>query len=166
MEEWRDLDIGHVIEEYSATIYKIAFTRLKNRQDTDDVYQEVFLKYAQADKKFNSQEHLKAWLIRVTINCCNKKFHSKHNLPLDYCNEPFYDKFDFEKKTIFDAIMNLSLNQRTALFLFYYEDYSVKQISEAMNVSQNNAKIILLRARIKLKEVLKKDLFLEDNGNE
>ncbi|HPG91931.1 MAG TPA: sigma-70 family RNA polymerase sigma factor [Clostridia bacterium] len=166
MEEWRDWDIGHIIEEYSATIYKIAFTRLKNRQDADDVFQDVFLKYALANKNFNDSEHLKAWLIRVTINCCNKKFHTKNYLPLDYCNEPFYEKFDTEKKTIFDGIMSLSIKQRTALFLFYYEDHSIKQISQAMNVSQNNAKIILLRARNKLKEVLKKDLFLENDENE
>ena len=79
-------NVREAIDKYSDMIMRISMTRLKNIQDTEDVFQEVFLKYAQSDTTFDSDEHEKAWLIRVTVNCCKdnlKSFFRKNTLPID-----------------------------------------------------------------------------------
>ena len=71
-----DAAAGELLEEYADLIYKLAFSRMKNAADAEDVFQEVFLRYFSKRPVFDSEEHRKAWLIRVTLNCCNKLFAS------------------------------------------------------------------------------------------
>lgn len=157
-----NLDFDNIVDTFSSTVYKIAFTRLRNRQDADDVFQDVFVKFATANKNFDSYEHIKAWLIKVTINCCNKFFTKNKNLPLQDYDAPYEQNFNGTDKTILNAIMQLDKKYRTCLYLFYYEDLPIKDIAISLNISTSNVKVSLLRAKAKLKDILGEDLFSEE----
>ncbi len=149
-----DDDIDDALSKYSDMIYKIALSQTKSSANAEDIFQEVFLRYVQADIKFESEEHRKAWLIRVTVNCCKKLWGSawfRHTVPLDE-NLQFTSK---EKSDIFYAVSELPSQYRIVIHLYYYEDLSVKEISSVLNLKESTITSQLCRARNLLKEKLK-----------
>jgi RNA polymerase sigma-70 factor (ECF subfamily) len=143
-------------------VYRLAFAHTKNRGSADDIFQDVFLRYISKPRTFESEEHRKAWLIRVTINCCNSMW-SRSQTWLKK-TEPLTDTIPFETKeesNLFEVIMTLPLKYRTVIHLFYYEDFSVKQISEVIRAKESTIRTWLTRARTALKEKLKEDYFYE-----
>lgn len=141
-------------EKYFGTVYMLALSRTKDSEHAADVTQEVFLKYIKTDKDFESEEHIKAWLIRVTINCSNSFFTSawyKNTAPL---TEDI--KFETEEKSeVYYAVADLPKKYRTAIHLFYYEDMSVAEIAAATGQKESTVKSQLKRGRDMLKNVLK-----------
>lgn len=137
-------------------VYRLAFTYLKNSHDADDITQEVFLKYVTLDKTFQSDEHLKSWLITVTINHCKNLLKSswfKKTQPLD-------ENIQFEQQknsNLYHAVMTLSKDYRTVIYLFYYEDYSTKEIASMLGKNESTIRSHLARARKKLKNILLED---------
>lgn len=134
-------------------VYRLAFTYLKNPHDAEDITQEVFLKYVTIDKTFESDEHLKSWLITVTINLCKNMLKSswfKKTQPLD-------DTIVFKQSkdiNLYHAVMKLDKNYRTVVYLYYYEDYSTKEIAKMLNKNESTVRSQLARARKKLKNIL------------
>ena len=141
-------------EKYFDTVYRLALSRTKDTEHAADVTQEVFLKYIKSDKVFQSEEHVKAWLIRVTINCSNSLFTSswyKNTAPL---TEDI--KFETEEKSeVYYAVAGLPLKYRTAIHLFYYEDMSIAEIAMATSQKESTVKSQLKRGREMLKNALK-----------
>lgn len=149
MEEKRE-----VCEKYFDSIYRLVLCRTKNRDIADDVTQDVFYKYITADKAFESDEHIKAWLIRVAINCTNSYFTSswfKKTEPLDE-NMVFETK---EKSDVYYAVSELPIKYRTVIHLFYYEDFSVSQIANTLGLKEATVKTQLKRGRDMLHDKLK-----------
>ncbi len=149
MEEKRE-----VCEKYFDSIYRLVLCRTKNRDIADDVTQDVFYKYITADKEFESDEHIKAWLIRVAINCTNSYFTSswfKKTEPLDE-NMVFETK---EKSDVYYAVAELPIKYRTVIHLFYYEDFSVLQIANTLGLKEATVKTQLKRGRDMLHDKLK-----------
>ncbi len=151
-----DENFIHIYQEYKKTVFGIAFNYTRNNSDSNDIVQDVFMKYYINKKAFNSDEHIKAWLIRVTINACKKYLISswiKKTVPLDE-TIPFVDKEDSE---VIKAVMALPKNYRLVVHLYYFEGYSLSEISSILNTKENTLKVRLMRARnmlkIKLKEV-------------
>lgn len=149
-----DDDIDDILKKYSDMVYKLALSQTKNSVNADDIFQEVFLRYVQSNKEFESEEHRKAWLIRVTINCCRKLWSSawfRHTVPLDE-NLKFTDS---DKSVTFYTVMELPLKYRSVIHLYYYEDLSVKEISSVLGLKESTVTSRLCRARKKLREKLK-----------
>lgn len=141
-------------EKYFDTVYRLALSRTKDTEHAADVTQEVFLRYIKTDKVFTSEEHVKAWLIRVTINCSNSLFTSswyKNTAPLTE-DIKFETK---EKSEVYYAVAALPLKYRTAIHLFYYEDMSISDIAKATNQKETTVKSQLKRGRDMLKKALK-----------
>lgn len=144
------------INKYKDMVYRLAFTYLKNSHDAEDITQEVFLKYVTLDKIFQSDEHLKSWLITVTINHCKNLLKSswfKKTQPLD-------ENIQFEQQknsNLYHAVMTLSKDYRTVIYLFYYEDYSTKEIASMLGKNESTIRSHLARARKKLKNILLED---------
>ncbi len=144
------------INKYKDMVYRLSFTYLKNSHDADDITQEVFLKYVTLDKTFQSDEHLKSWLITVTINHCKNLLKSswfKKTQPLD-------ENIQFEQQknsNLYHAVMTLSKDYRTVIYLFYYEDYSTKEIASMLGKNESTIRSHLARARKKLKNILLED---------
>lgn len=145
--------LRNATEKYFHTVYRLALSRTKNVSDAEDVTQEVFLKLIKNNKPFESDEHLKAWLIRVTINCSIsilKSSFRKKTLPLTE-EIPFKTK---EESDVYYAVAELPLKYRTVIHLFYYEDLPIAKIAEILKTKEPTIKTRLLRARKMLSEKL------------
>ena len=146
----RDLEVA--IERHSDVLYKICFMILKNEQDTQDVLQETFLTYMTKKPDFTSEEHRKAWLIRVSQNKCKDflRFHKRHaGIPLEEVEESLEitKGMDFEDKDKLRLIWNLNYKLKSVVILYYVEGYSVKEVAEILRISEVAVKKRLQRAR-------------------
>ncbi len=145
-----------VVWRYSDMVYRLAFARTRNRSDADDIFQEVFYRYLKKQPTFASEEHRKAWLIRVTINCAKKLWASpwrQRTVPLEE-NLPFDRP---EENRLHQELMALPERYRTVLHLFYYEDLSVQEISRILKRKPSTVRMQLTRARGLLKTQLKEE---------
>lgn len=150
-------DINEVIKAYSSMVYKIAFANLKNRDNADDIFQDVFLKYMQNKKPFDSEEHRKAWLIRVTVNCCKTFFTSPWNKGVgldDIGDIPAEEDRTSSGNELMEKVLSLPPKLKNVILLFYYENMSVKEIAHALKTTEGSIKTRLNRARNLLKEEL------------
>lgn len=150
------IPVQNLIEQYQDNLYAIAFNVCKNQEDAQDVVQDAFLQYYTCKKEFENEQHIRAWLIRIVINKAknmNRTFWRRNKLSL----EDYMETLTFEtpeSETLFETVMGLPEKYRIIIHLFYYEDYSVHEIADILNISESNVKIRLMRARALLKEVL------------
>lgn len=149
-------EANRAIERYADTVRRICMVHLKNDSDTEDIFQTVFLKYVLWPKSFESEEHEKAWIIRVTINACKdllKSFFRSRTIPLDSLKEQAHIPED-EHRELWDAVLSLPEKYRNVVYLYYYEEYSAAEISVILNKNVNTVYTLLTRAR----QLLKKEL--------
>ena len=150
----RSISKEDVVEKYFNMVYKLALSQTKDKANADDVVQEVFLRYIKGDTAFENEEHIKAWLIRVTINCSKNTFSNswfKKTVPLTE-EIVFQSK---EKSDIYYTTLELPQKYRTVIHLFYYEELSVAQIAKYLKTKESTIKSQLHRGREMLKEKLK-----------
>ncbi len=146
------------LDKYSNMVFRLAFARTKNSHDAHDILQEVFMKYMNNRKKFNNEEHKKAWLIKTTINCSKTLLTCawfRKTVPLE---DNLVDELK-EKSEVYYAVLELPKKYRTVVHLFYYEDMSINEISSLLNINESTIKSQLHRARKLLKETLKEEDF-------
>lgn len=152
--------IETVIQRYKGTVYSVALSYVKSRDDADDIFQEIFLIYFRTKPEFNEEEHRKAWLIRTTINCAKRVVDStyrKRTVPLDEMEE---DSFEFQTKeenAVYIALQALPEKYRTVLHLFYFEDMSIDMICRALDMKASTVKVQLMRGRELMREKLKEE---------
>lgn len=143
-----------IVEKYFNMVCKLALSQTKDRHAADDVAQDVFVRFLKTDTEFKSEEHIKAWLIRVTINCSKSLFLSawaKKTVPLTE-DIPFDSP---EKSEVYYSVLALPQKYRTVIHLFYYEQLSVAEISKYLNTKESTVKSQLHRGREMLKSLLK-----------
>lgn len=147
------------IDRYADMVYRLALAQMKNRTDADDLFQEVFVRLVSHIGELQSWEHVKAWLIRVTINCAKKHFDLYWNKKVDYLEdeatlrgEEAYEPP--EEHPVRGAVSKLPPKYRTAVHLFYYEELSVAEIAAFTGQKEGTVKSQLHRAREMLKELL------------
>ena len=142
-----------VVEKYSNMLMQIAYQRTFNESDSEDIVQDAFIKLIKNSNKIKDEEHLKYWLIKVTINLCNdynKSFWNKNTTEL---NEEL-SQFDEEQTLIFKEINKLKPVYRDIIYLYYYQGYKIKEISIILKMKENTVSSNLTRAREKLKGIL------------
>ena len=144
-----------LVETYSDMIYRLALIRTKSTHDAQDILQDVFLRYIKSHPVFESSEHEKAWLIRVTINRANSILSSAwNNRTLPYDDAIGGKEEAAEPSELMLAVASLPLAMRTAIHLHYFEGLSVGEIAQVMRKSESAVKSLLSRARKHLKELL------------
>ena len=152
-----------VVEKYSDLIYRIAYMNVRVKADADDVFQQVWCIYLQKNKEFESEDHRKHWIINVTMKCCKKLHYSswyKKNVFLEdfpILKEEMPEK-DYE---VYHAVMNLPDKYRRVIYMYYYENLTVDEISDIIKIKSSTIKSQLKRGRERLKEQLKGDIFGE-----
>ncbi len=151
-----DDDVDYILRKYSDTVYKIAYSQTKDKYHADDVYQEVFLRLIKKKPVFDNEKHLKAWLIRVTINCSKNIFLSSHFKKRTVLNDDIIDTKNTvtEKSELYEAVMTLPKKYGRVIYLHYYEGYSVKEIADILESKEATVKTHLLRGRKQLKGIL------------
>lgn len=151
------IPIRRLIETYQSHLFRIAFQICKNREDAEDVVQDTFLQYHISNKEFEDETHIRAWLMRVAINKSRntvRAFWRKNRQSLESYMEDLNFP-DTESSALFEAVLHLPEKQRTVIHLFYYEDYTIKEIAEILHISEANVKVRLNRGRATLREQLK-----------
>ena len=146
--------------KYKNTVYSVIFNYVKNIDDATDLQQEVFIKLLNCSTNFEDEEHIKAWLIRVSSNISknhlrSKRYISDSPLPDDIPCIEQGENYDLVK-----LVLALPEKYRIPTHLFYYENYSIKQIAEALEAPESTIKIRLKRGREKLKKSLQKEDWL------
>ena len=142
-----------VIRRYSDMVYRLAFARTGNRSDAEDLYQEVFLRYLTKAPAFTSEDHRKAWLLRVAVNCANRF----HTAPWRRRTEPLSEALSVpapEGEDLWEELRRLPEKDRTVLHLYYYEDMTTEEIAQMLDRNPATVRSQLLRARTKLKQLL------------
>ena len=143
-------------ETYRDRLFAAAFQVCGNAADAEDAAQEALLRYHISEKQFESEQHIRAWLLRVAINCAknvSRSFFRRNTVPL----EDYMDSLEFdsgESREIFREVMNLPKTYRLVIHLYYYEDYSVAEIGKILGLTESNVKLRLSRGRQKLKKAL------------
>ncbi|BFJ84689.1 sigma-70 family RNA polymerase sigma factor [Ruthenibacterium sp. CLA-JM-H11] len=148
-------------QRYMDDLFRLAFSWLKSRADADDVTQTVLLRLYETDKIFESEEHVRHWLVRVTINECKKYWRSpwwRTEDFTDYANTLVFEQP--EASGLFDAVMALGPKYRIVIFLYYYEGYSIEEISQVLKLPRGTVGTRLKRGREQLKQTLSEEVSL------
>lgn len=149
-------------QKYAGIVFRTAYNLLLNKDDAEDIVQEVFIKYFISNKTFNDDNHEKAWILTVTANLSKNVLRSKsrQNLELDDTIKIVDNKFEKAITNHLDleeAMKKLTANQRLVIYLFYYEQIPIKNIAKIMKSNENTIKSHLLRAKSKMKTYLEKE---------
>ena len=145
-------------EKYMDTIYRVAYSWTKNTDDANDVTQDVLIQLYKTTKEFESDSHMKNWLIKVTVNCCKMIFRSPWSKMEDI--ENYGETLGFEDESyldLFQAVMNLDKKYRVPLMLFYYEGYSTAEIASLLDIPEKTVSTRLFRAKGRLRDYLKEE---------
>ena len=143
-------------ERYSGTIYRIAFHSCKNQADAEDITQNVLLKLFRTQTAFESEEHMRLWVIRVAVNECKKLVCSawfRRSVPLEEYAQTLSLEGP-EESALFLAVMELPQKYRVPIYLHYYEGYPVKECAALCGVKPSTMQTRMQRAREKLKKKL------------
>lgn len=141
------------VGNYARTVAKTAYAYTKNTADAEDISQEVFLTLYSRSESFESEEHLKAWLLRVTINKCKDHLKSAWMSRRSELSDTLQSASE-EKHPLLDALLTLPEKYKIPLHLHYYEGYSIAEIAEIIDTKPATVGTRLARGREKLKEVL------------
>ncbi len=146
-------DFEKLYTVYADMVYKIAFVYCGNAADSEDVLQEVFMRYLYSSPRFHDDEHEKAWLIRVTQNVCYNMLKSPMRKACDI--ESLSIAVDMpereQKLDLLAKVIALPAKYKSVVLLYYYYDYSVAEIAHILNISLSAVKMRLKRSREQLK---------------
>ena len=142
-------------QRYIDTVYRVALNYIKSPSDADDITQNVFLKLLQEKKPFDSDEHVKRWLIRVTVNECKNLVRSRWRRAESFEEYAGTLVFDNQAQSdLFQMVMALPRKYRLPIYLHYYEEYSTQEIGQLLKLPKNTVCTQLKRGRELLKESL------------
>lgn len=151
-----ELEVNHAVEEYADMVRRVCFYHLKNQADTEDVFQNVFLKYMLHDEPYSDSEHEKAWLLRVAINACKdylKSFFRRNVVPLELLSDVAAEVPENHAEVL-EAVLSLSDKYKDVIYLHYYEGFSAAEIGKILGKKENTIYSLLSRGRRILREKL------------
>ncbi len=149
-------EVTQAIYQYADLVRRICFVRLKSREDSEDVFQTVFLKYLLYPGRFESSEHEKAWIIRTTINACKDWLRSlirRQTFPLEILQEEAVCMPEGDQ-ALLEAVLALPKHYRDVIYLHYYEGYSAGEIGKILHRGENTVYTWLSRAKALLRNRL------------
>lgn len=149
-------DLERVMELYADMVRRICLVHLKNRHDTEDVFQNVYMKYMLYEGSFENSAHEKAWFARVTINACTDwlRYLSRRKwVPLEVIDEERV-VLDEPSINVLKVILELPEKYRNVIYLHYYEGYSIVEIAGILGRKENTVYTWIARARNILREKL------------
>ena len=147
-------DLELVFEKYYKYVKSYAVSLCFDESLAEDITQDVFVKFMQCDKEFSGDEHIKAWLLRVTINRCKSFFTSSWQKKTEGLSDDIVFNTE-EKSDVYYATLELPKKYRVVIHLFYYEDMSVADIAKYLGIKETTVKTQLHRGRELLKIKLK-----------
>lgn len=155
--EWPSDDVETLIAQYGDMLFRLCMIMLKNESDAEDAVQETYIKYFQKAPSFETQEHQKAWLIRVAANKCRDTLRFRVRHP--QINYEDLSKFvsDSSSSGILEALTMLPEKFRLVLTLYYIEEYRIEDIAKIIGRTSSAVKMRLQKGRKLLAEIYRKD---------
>ena len=150
----RDREIVRIVETYSDMLMRIALNRVNGIAEAEDVVQSTFERLMKRRPRFESREHEKAWLIKTAIRICidEARKAAKHaNVPLREEITAAYSEESFE---LLDTIRQLPERDRDVVYLYYYEEYTTREIAKILGEREGTIRSRLSRARQKLRAIM------------
>jgi RNA polymerase sigma factor (sigma-70 family) len=150
------------VQQYADTVRRLCMIYLKNREDTEDIFQTVFMKYILRSAPFENEEHEKAWIIRVTINACKdllKSFFHSHTVSFEELTEQA--DLTVQNKELLETVLALPKKYKEVIYLHYYEGYTAPQIGQILKKNVNTVYTLLSRAKEALRNELGGDAVAE-----
>lgn len=152
-----EADVNQTLTKYADTVQRICLCHLRNHADAEDIFQNVFIKYMMYDGTFESEEHKKAWLLRVSINACRDYLRThfwKKAEPLDRILYTVSTDMEDEQKDVLEAVLSLPEKYKDIIYLHYFEGYPATEIAKITGKKENTVYSLLSRGRKILKEQL------------
>ena len=146
---------AQILDTYGDTILRYAYSYLHNRSDTEEVLQDTLIQFLKTRPVFESDEHEKAWLLRVAGNLCKNRLKYNSLRQTDELREELIAEQREDLSFIWDAVQALPVQYREVIHLFYREGYSTREISQILGRKEATIRSDLSRGRGKLKELLK-----------
>ena len=150
-----DEQFTRLAKKYIDMVFRIALNYLRSGAEADDVTQNVFLKLWKETKPFDSEDHVRYWLTRVTINECKRMLRSPWRRAESF--EDYAAKLSFvtaEHSDLFYAVMDLPKKYRVPIYLYYYENYSTEEVADMLGLPRNTVGTQLRRGRQMLRKIL------------
>lgn len=149
-------EIQRIVSSYSKTLYRIAYTALRSESDAEDIVQEVFLRLLKKNPVFESEQHEKAWLIRVTVNLSKNRLRRswRRELPVQEIPESAQPDDSTDDICLLGAVLALPEKYSTVIHLYYYEDYSIADIARLLALPKATVGTRLARGRVLLRRIL------------
>ena len=148
------MELKDIFERQHKRVYRIAMLMLNNVSDAEDAVQNVFLKYIEKGSSFEDIEHEKAWFITVTRNYCKDQLKNFWKRNVDMGDIPEQIQEEEQDNELLEHIMKLPDKYKEVIYLFYYEDYSIKEMSKILDRKESTIQTQLSTARYKLKKVI------------
>ena len=146
---------GRIMTDYGNNVLRLAYSYLHNMSDAEDVLQDTLIQFIKKQPRFETVRHEKAWVLRVAINISKNKITYNKIRKTDELSNTLAANETEDLSFVWDAVKLLPSKYREVVHLFYYEGYSTAQIASLLSKKEATVRSLLLRARIKLKEVLK-----------
>lgn len=150
--------IQYVVETHMDMVLRIAYQNTLNKLQSEDIAQEAFIRLIKKQQSFCDDEHIKAWLIRITINLCKDFKKSFWNRKVEPLTQECFN-FTYEQLNILEEVKKLPLKYRNVIYLYYFEGYSIGEISNILEKNENTVSSLLSRGRNKLKTLLLEEAF-------
>lgn len=166
MRDLTEEQFSRAARTYGDTVYRVAYHALKNRADAEDVMQTVLLKLFECEKDFESEEHLKHWLLRVAVNESRKvlrSFWRRTSVSLEEWRDGPMPE-DPDRADLLRAVMGLEAKYRLTIYLYYYEGCTVAEVAAALRAKPSTVQTWLSRARARLKKELSEEEEKEESG--
>ena len=152
----RNDEVVRLFDLYANDLFRFALSYLGSKQDSEDVVQDVFLKLL-SKSLLLIKDHEKAYLMKMTANACKNLLNSsarKTGVDLDLSSEELACTYDFNDIELFGALMKLDVTYRLPVHLFYFNDYSYKEIAKVLNLTESAVAMRIKRGREQLRELL------------
>jgi RNA polymerase sigma-70 factor (ECF subfamily) len=158
-------EIEALIREYGNDVLRTAYMYVKDIHIAEDIFQEVFIKVNQKLSTFEGNSSIKTWIIRITINACKDYLKSAYNrrvVPMmEYQEDAIVSSSDYDevekqdtRHLVKETVLSLPVKYRDIVLSVYFQDMTIAEAAQALNISEGTAKSRLSRARQKLKDLL------------
>ncbi|MCR5101202.1 MAG: sigma-70 family RNA polymerase sigma factor [Butyrivibrio sp.] len=154
-------DASEILDKYGNQILRMAYSYLHNMQDAEDMLQDTLIKYMQKAPEFESEEHEKAWLLRVCANLSKNRIDYNKVRNTDELNDELISEDKEDLAFVWDAVKSLPQKYKEVIHLFYQEGYQTKAIANILDMKETTVRSNLARGREQLKNILKEDYDFE-----
>lgn len=153
-----EVNLQRLYQQLLPTVYRAAYTYLKNPSDSEDAAQEAFLRLVQSRRRFSDERQVKAWLIVTVGNIAKDMLRRRSRGEVNLDDHPELPAPSHDSGELLAALLALPEKWKTAMYLYYFEGYSVREIARAMVQPEGTVKSWLHRARGMLREALEEDV--------